>query len=310
MRLIISTLITIGTIAGVLHAQVAAPPFNPIAPPFIFNPATHVWREKSFVGGTYSTIKIDASIPGGFSGTIAEGNSMSAQGMWLQDDIAVGGGWVGTDYELTAEIGGGKISSDAFIIAGAFRLGETYSIGLALVRFEGDLDSEIENSTEISVGGMVMLGENFSLGGTLGKETVVFIASDGSTGDASQNNILLGVAYRHREGDMRFHAELFMEKRSGDDNPDFPLDEDRTSGITGEVLLTDILLGIAYLKTDLTPPSGEAGVEVVFLFLSGGWVPKEGLAVVGGFRDINFTQKISNVESSTFEIFIGAAWQF
>ncbi len=302
----LATLMAFLAFSGVLLAQVASPRIDPVTPSFIINPATVVWSDSSRAGGAYGTVDVQAEIPGFVSGTLADGNLTFAQGRWVQDQYAVAGSWM--EMDLDSDIMGGSFTIGGTTIEGAYKIGEMFSVGVALETDESSSPFETDETSLISVGGVVNLQQAIFIGGTYGTETTTETPAGGSSNSASQSVLRVGGAYRQQGGDMDFRAELYLETKGGNDDATVPLDEEQTTGISGEVLTQDILVGLEYVTGDSTPPSGGTGTEETEITLTGGWVPPEGLAVVAMYSTSEETEGSEVIEFTL--IAVGAAWRF
>ena len=107
---------------------------------------------------------------------------------------------------------------------------------------------------------------------------------------------------------MRF--ELYLENAGDASGQNFSVDKEETLGIVAEFVFSDILLGADILSTESTLPSGGADTEEDGMELFVGWVPEEGLSVVGTLITSEETEAATGEVFTFTALIVGAAWQF
>ena len=304
MRTIIFFVSALLLLAGASQAQVASPRLNPVITDSLVNPAAMMWAESSTVGGGYGIVDVEAD--GG--GTIADGTAIFGQVRIVQDQFAVGAEVFLLDLDIDASLGGGSFTSDEFGVGGAYKLGDALSLGVGLETGEDSDPGFTETSTLITFGASLRIQEVVFLGALVGMDTVEQSSAFGS-GEETRNVIRLGGGFRKRgEGlDMRF--EVYLENAADATGTNVSVDEEEALGLSVEFVFSDILLGVDILNSEFTSPAGGGTSEEDEIALTVGWVPEEGIAIVGALIDSEETDPVGDV--TTFTVFlVGVAWQF
>ena len=298
-------------LAGAIQAQVASPRFNPVFTENPINPAAMMWSEFSTVGGGYGTAEIEVE-SGGSSGTLADGTAIFAQARVVGEQFAVGGEYFKFDLDADTDIfpGGGSFTTDTIGVEGAYKLGDTISIGVGLENEEEEdsVSDESETSTLITVGVSLRIQEVVFLGALVGLD-MVEQTSGGVSGDGTRTVIRLGGGYRKRNGALDMRFELYLENAGDASGSNLSVDKEEDLGISVEFVFSDILLGVDIINSESTPPAGGGTSEEDEVSLTVGWVPEEGIAVVGQFIDSETTEPSGDVFTFT-ALLVGVAWQF
>ena len=315
MRIIGLALIALLTFITAAQAQIAAPRLNPLSfhPTTASNPAVLSWDGPSRIGGGIGESSVDFTIPGLSTFEAAAGDGSSAQLRWVGETFALGLDRWSLSMEIVPLLGGGDIELESTIVGASFQMNDLFSIGIGQESGISRFDVELETSTLPLMGATLRLGEVFYLGFATGTETIEqeFTNVAGSATEEERGMTRIGLAYYSRDGENGLHVEVWRNELDGINTATLTDEAEETTGITLEVVFSNILLGYESITgEELSAVDGSVQEEQDGSTISLGWVPMEGLSLVVSVTEVEIND-LTNGEITVFNIaFAGVAWAF
>lgn len=322
MRKILLTAAAFFLLAGAAQAQVAAPSLSPFG--LGENPAVLPFSGSSRIGAAILDVEQEIT-SGGVTSTLASGDGMALELRLIGETFSFGvtSSNITVDLDPALNPGGGSFESDSSTLALALLLGDSFAIGLGQISNKDTISSvtfnEVTEETLTSGGLVWKLGDTFYLGGTAGTETVDLLDNGGVQSEGDHGVTALGAGWYWRDGSKGFHAEAFKRDTESLDLKDAGgitrfLKTSETTGITLEVLFSNILLGVETSTADEASADFLTGFavqtnEIKSTDISIGYAPEEGLAIVLGLLESEDTDQNGQVVSFSATA-LGFSWLF
>lgn len=305
-------------VSGTATAQVAAPRLNPlgISTGQPVNPAVENWRPASTIGAGPIQLDLEFTAPGSPPIT-ASGDGASVQVALVGESIAFAAQSDTFEFEVDPPFGPANFESNATYAALGLRVGEIFSLGVGQQTNE-EIEPNRTLSSTLPLGGAVLkLGESFYLGGAIGVDTFELEPLGGTAVEGERNVNRAGIGFYRRNNDGGIHLEAYVETTDVlevTDAANLPVfvEDSETAGATVEFLFGDFLVGFELFQHNFTRVDGGVAEdkEEENSFVSIGYVPVEGLNIVGTVVSVEETNVLNGEVNKIDGVFLGIGYSF